>query len=570
MKSARETSNGGALTGGQVLIRQLASLGVTRLFTVPAESVLAALDALHDSRSLDIVVCRHEGGAAMMAEADARLAASAGTRRPGVAMVGRGPGLANAISGLHVAMQAATPLLLLVGLPPRRVLGRGAFQEVTVEPLAGNFAKWSATVMAPERLGELLLRAVAISLAGRPGPVVLGLPEDVLNAQTGPTGALNADGGFPLPAEPAPSWSDLQHLADALERAEWPMVLAGGLGWTATASAALARFAARFDLPVVASFRAQDVIDNHHPCYVGHAGRSMAPKLAQAIRSADLLLVIGTHLDETTTGGYRVLGPEADTRYRVIQVHPSPEVIGALVPATGIVSSVGRFAAALDDLAPSVTPGTRHRWSTLRRDLRSAFESWQRFAPSPGALRLEDVIRHMNEVLPADAIVTNGAGNYAAFLHRAYSWTAPGTQLAPVSGSMGYGLPAAIAAKLARPDKEVVCLAGDGCFQMTGQEIATAVQHALAIVVVIANNGMLGTIRAEQEERFPGRVVGTSLVNPDFAALARAAGAIGARATSLEEFARAFAAARTATGPAIIELMLDADAIAPGKTLSKS
>lgn len=553
-------------SGGQVVVAHLAALGVKRLFTVPAESFLTVLDALHDDASLGVIVCRHEGGAAMMAEATARIEAALGNPQPGIAIVGRGPGLANAMSGLHVAMQAGTPLLLLVGLPPTRVLGRGGFQDVAVEPLTGNFAKWAATVTRADRLPEMLRRATIIALAGRPGPVVLGLPEDVLS------GEIATPGGIPAASvvAPSPSWSEMQALIDAIEKAEWPLVIAGGLGWTETASAELAAFAARFDLPVIASFRSQDVIDNRHPCYVGHAGRAMAPRLSQAVRSADLIIAVGTQLDETTADGYRALGPEATTSSRIIHVHPAPEVIGQLMPATAIVSGVSAFTSRLADLAPSVRAGTTQRWSTLRRDLRTAFLAWQRYPASPGALRLEDVIHHMNEVLPGTAIITNGAGNYAAFLHRSYTWKASGTQLAPLSGSMGYGLPAAIAAKLAAPDREVICLAGDGCFQMTAQELATAAQYALPIIVIVANNGILGTIRAEQEQRFPGRVVGTSLVNPDFAAQTRAAGLFAARVLTIAEFEAAFAQSRQNRGPSLIELTLDPEAIAPGKKLHSS
>jgi acetolactate synthase-1/2/3 large subunit len=548
-------------TGGQILVDQLALNGVARVFMVPGESFLPALDALHDCPAIDVIVCRHEGGAAMMAEATARLS-GVGTQKPGVVFVTRGPGLANAMSGLHVAMQGGTPLLALVGLPPTGHEGRGAFQEMAVEPLAGAIVKWAATVRDAARLPELVNRAMVMALAGRPGPVVLGLPEDVLAA------TCDARDAAPVKvAAPGPTWSDMAHLADALERAEWPLVVAGGSGWTTAASRELTAFAERFDLPVVASFRSQDVIDNRSAHYVGHAGIAMAGKVASALANADLILAIGTGLDEITTGRYRLITPPRP-RQRIIHVHPAPETIGAnLQPDVAILSTVAAFTAQLQDIAPSVRRGQTRIWSTLRRDLRASFEGWQTFEASPGAVRMETIVRHLSDVLPDDAIVTNGAGNYAGFVHRGFTYKAPGTALAPLSGSMGYGLPAAIAAKLAHPSRDVVCFAGDGCLQMTLQELATAVQYALPIVVVVANNGLLGTIRAAQEQRYPGRVVATSLVNPDFAALARAYGAAGERVTLDGEIPSVVARARAAGRPTVIDLALDPQAILPGITL---
>lgn len=548
-------------TGGQILVDQLALNGVPRIFMVPGESFIAALDALHDCPAIDVVVCRHEGGAAMMAEASARLSATA-TLKPGVAFVTRGPGLANAMSGLHVAMQGATPLLLLVGLPPLGHEGRGAFQEVAIEPLAGSMVKWAATVRDPARLPEYVNRALVMALSGRPGPVVLGLPEDVLHASSAVRDALPTS-----VAAPGPTWTDMMRLADALDRAEWPLVIAGGLGWSAAASRELMVFAERFDLPVAASFRSQDVLDNRSPYYVGHLGIGVSGKLATALANADLIVAIGTHFDEITTGRYGLIAPPRP-RQRVVHVHPAPDVLGAGVQTEApILSGVQAFTARLEDVAPSVRRGSPRTWSTLRRDLRSAFEAWQTVEPSPGAVHLEIVVKHVSDVLPADAIVASGAGNYAGFVHRCFTYKGPGTQLAPLSGSMGYGLPAAIAAKLAAPDREVVCFAGDGCLQMTLQELATAVQYALPIVVIVANNGLLGTIRAEQERRYPGRVIATSLVNPDFAALARSYGADGERVRTDAEFPALFARARASRRPTLLELMLDPEAIAPALTL---
>lgn len=550
-------------SGGRSLVDALVRNGCERVFTVPGESCLAILDALHDAIGIDVVLTRQEGGAAMMAEATARVS---GRSRPaaGVALVSRGPGLANAMAGLHVARQASTPLLLLVGLAPAAHDGREPFQDVAISPLAGTFAKHCEVVHDAARLPEAVSRALVIANAGRPGPVILGLPEDMLSTET-----AAVDVPAVLVPEPGPGYSDMIGLAEAIENAEWPVVVAGGPGWSAAASAKLQEFAERLDLPVVASFRSQDVIDNRSTVYCGHAGFAPAPKLTAALTAADLLIVVGPRLDEITTGGYATIASPVP-KQRIVHVHPDGATIGINhAVSQAIVSSVERFTARLDDLCPSYRPGMPQRWSSLRRDLRAAFENWQRIPASPGSLRLEDVVAHLSATLPDDAIVTNGAGNYAAYLHRAFTYKRPGTQLAPLSGTMGYGLPAAIAAKLCHPGRRVVCLAGDGCFQMTAQELATAVQYGLAITVVVANNSMHGTIRAAQERRYPGRVVATSLVNPDFARLAASCGAAGERVSDLDTFARALARASAAQGPSLIELTLDRDAIAPGLRLNK-
>lgn len=547
-------------SGGQILVEHLRLNGTQRIFTVPGESFIAAIDALHDAEGIDVIVCRHEGAAAMMAEATARLS---GPQRPaaGVAMVSRGPGMANAMSGLHVAMQGATPLLLIVGLPPREFEGRGGFQEVALAPLAGNFAKHVETVRDTRRLPEALLRALNIAHAGRPGPVVIGLPEDVLFEKIDIT-----DSAPLVRAEPGPQYDDMIRLADAINAAEWPIIIAGGR-CPPDASRQLQNFAERMDLPLMASFRSQDVIDNRSSSYCGHAGIAPPPKLKSAIASADLIIAIGTHLDEITTGAYTTISVP-NPRQKLIHVHPDAASIGRNHHVHhAIVSTTERFAQRLDDLSPSIRPGMQQRWSRLRGDMRSAYEASRKVAPSPGQLRMEDVIAEIDANLSEDAIITNGAGNYAAFLHRIFTFKEPLTQLAPQSGSMGYALPAAIAAKLAHPNREVVALAGDGCFQMVSQELATAVQYGAAIIVIIANNAGFGTIRAAQERNYPGRVTATSLVNPDFAALAKAHGADGRRVTDINTFNECFAQARKSEGPFVIELTLDRAALAPGVSL---
>jgi acetolactate synthase-1/2/3 large subunit len=389
---------------------------------------------------------------------------------------------------------------------------------------------------------------------------VLGLPEDVLS------GNARVWAGAPVPpARASANEDDVKRCAAALSAADRPLMIVGGPGWSGKTAAAVEAFALRFDMPVATAFRCQDYLDNRHPCYVGHAGLATEPKLAAAMREADLLVALGTRLDEITTGGYALLEATAH-RPRLVHVSPDAGGLGRVFPVdVPVVATSESFAVRLAALsAPAHRP-----WADLRRDLRAAFEQWSTPVPGPGEVQLGEVIRTLSEVLPEDAIVTNGAGNYAAFLHRHFCYKRYGTQLAPASGSMGYGLPAAIAAKLARPEHAVVALAGDGCFTMTAQELATAVQYGLAVTVIVVDNGMYGTIRMHQERAYPGRVIGTSLVNPDFAAFARSFGAQGETVTRTQEFAPALERALAAGGPALIHVKVDADAIAPGRSLSE-
>ncbi len=453
----------------------------------------------------------------------------------------------------------STPMLLLVGLTQQAHEGRGAFQEIDIEALFGHIAKWVAIVRAPERIPEYVARAYQAALSGRPGPVVLGFPEDVLAAA-----AETADAAIVRPASPAPSAAEMTRLKNKLTAAQRPLVLAGGPGWSGNAASDLAAFAETFDIPVAAVFRRQDHFDNRHAAYVGHAGVDIDPKLASAIRSADLLLVIGETPAEVTTSGYTLLAPPNPGPF-LVHAHPCADELGRLYRTDlPIVAAAGPFAKALSRLkAPP-----KHRWARLRRDLRASYERALKPVPMPGNVKLEEVITVLSAELPEDAIVTNGAGNYAAFLHRYFQYKSYPTQLAPTSGSMGYGLPAAIAAKIAYPERAVVALAGDGCMLMTGQELATAVQYGLAIVVIVANNGMYGTIRMHQERAYPDRVLATSLVNPDFAGFARSFGAAGATVTETSGFLPVLRRALSAPIPTIIELKLDAEAITPRRTLT--
>jgi acetolactate synthase-1/2/3 large subunit len=542
-------------TGGKILIDQLVGEGCRAIFTVPGESFIAALDALFDESAIRTVVCRHEGGAAMMAEATGKL-----TGEPGVAFVTRAPGATNAASGVYVAHHDATPMVLLVGLVESAHEGRGAFQEIDLQAMFGSVANWVGIARETERIPELVARAFQAARSGRRGPAVLGLPEDVLSA------TANVESAAPLqvPA-PTPSAAQMTKLKAKLAAAERPLLLLGGGGWNADAARHIAKFAEAFDLPVAATFRRQDHLDNRHPCYVGHAGIDMDPKLAAAIRGADLLIIIGEGLGDIPTAGYTLVSAPKPTQY-LVHAHPSAAEIGRVYRADlPIVTGGEAFAKALSRLKPPA----KTRWSRLRRDLRASYERLLKPIPSAGRVRLEEVVATLSRELPDDAIVTNGAGNYAGFLHRYYQYKGWPTQLAPTSGSMGYGLPAAIAAKLMHPGRPVIALAGDGCLLMTGQELATAVQYGLPIVIIVANNAMYGTIRMHQEQRYPGRVVATTLVNPDFVAFARSFGAAAARVENTEAFAPALQRALAAKGPTLIELRIDPEAISTQRTLSQ-
>ena len=541
--------------GGKILIDQLEAQGATTAFTVPGESFLAALDGLHDSNRIKTVICRQEGGASMMAEAWGKI-----TGEPGVCFVTRGPGAANAMSGLHVAQQDSTPMVLFVGMPALEHEDREAFQEIEVKRLFSSFVKWAAVIRQTERIPEYVSRAFHAARSGRPGPVVLGLPEDMLSAECEAHDAKPA-----AVAAPRPDPGQMQLLAEKLRQASRPIMIVGGPGWSVEAQQAVETFATRLDLPVAPAFRYQDYFDNRHKCHVGCAGIGIDPKLGAAIKEADLLIVVGARLGEMTTSQYALLDIP-NPRQFLVHVHPSPDELGSVYRADlPIAATTESFAQMLGGIeAPASLP-----WSALRADLRAGYERSLAPIALPGAVKLAEVVRTVSQMLPEDGIVTNGAGNYAAFVHRYFEYKRYRTQLAPTSGSMGYGLPAAIAAKLAVPMRPVVNFQGDGCFLMTGQELATAVQYGLPIVTIVANNGVYGTIRMHQERDYPDRVIGTTLVNPDFAAYARSFGAEGVTIEATKDFAPAFRRALTADRPVLIELKLDPEAISPRKTLSE-
>jgi acetolactate synthase-1/2/3 large subunit len=540
--------------GGRILADQLVLHRVPRVFSVPGESFLAALDGLL-SVGVPNIVCRHEGGAAMMAEATGKL-----TGRPGVAFVTRGPGATNAAAGIHVARQDSTPVVLFVGQVARGHRDREAFQEVDHRALFAPIAKWAAEVDRTDRLPEYIARAFAVAQAGRPGPVVLALPEDMLADS-----ADVPDIAPPPSPEQVVAAGPLASLRAALAAAERPLVVVGGPHWSDRAAADLARFAAAWDLPVAASFRRQDRLDNDHPSYAGDLGVGMNPRLAARLAAADVILALGTRLGDIATGGYELLDPGRPGP-RILHVHPDPDEIGRVFRAD--LGLVARADTAVAALAGGDGPAARP-WAGWRAAARADYEAWQRPDATPGTVRLEQVIADLGAALPPEAIVTNGAGNYAAFLHRYHRFRRFGTQVAPTSGSMGYGLPAAIAAKLEYPERPVICLAGDGCLQMTVNELSTAVQHGAAVVVIVANNGRYGTIRMHQERAYPGRVSGTDLVNPDFAALARAYGGHGETVESGEAFPAALARALASGVPAVVELRLDPGMLTTSASLSE-
>jgi acetolactate synthase-1/2/3 large subunit len=541
-----------ARTGGQILVDQLVAQGVERVYCVPGESYLAALDALCDSK-IEAIVCRQEGGAAMMALTEGRL-----TGRPGVCFVTRGPGATNAAHGVHIAEQDSAPMILLVGQIERAMRGRGAFQEMDYRAFFGSTAKWATEVDDPARVPEIVQRAFHTAMQGRPGPVVVALPEDVL-AET----AAIADAPR---AEPAAIWPGLTQMAE-LQKMLWaarnPIAILGGGGWSARAGAAMMRFAERFDLPVAASFRRASLVDGGHENYVGEIGIGPNPKLKARIEAADLVLLIGGRMSEMPSQGYTLLAvPEP--RQTLVHVHADPLEIGRVYhPRLGIVATPPAFAAALEALQPP----NAIAWSEATRAARAEYLAWSDVAPpNPGRVQLGEIMLALREAAP-DAIFTNGAGNFAIWPGRFLRFRHFNQQIGPTSGSMGFGVPAAVAAKLVFGDRTVVAFSGDGDFLMNGQEFATAVQYDLAIVVVVVDNGMYGTIRMHQEREYPGRISATALRNPDFASYARAFGGHGETVEDTNEFLPALARALASGRPAILHVKVDPEAIAPATTL---
>jgi acetolactate synthase-1/2/3 large subunit len=530
-------------SGGQILIDQLVAQGVERVTCVPGESYLAALDALHDS-GIDVVVCRAEGGAAMMAEAYGKL-----TGRPGICFVTRGPGATNASHGVHIAMQDSTPMILFIGQVDTGMREREAFQEVDYKAMFGTLAKWVVEIDRPERIPELVARAFRIAMQGRPGPVVISLPENMLTERA-------AVGDVPRvePARNYPAPADIAALATMVAAAKRPIIVLGGSGWDAEGCAAIARFAERFALPVATSFRRASLFPAEHPNYAGDLGMGPDSRLKARIVGADLILLIGGRMSEMPSSSYTLLDIPTPQQ-ALVHVHPGAEELGRVYqPQLAIQASPAAFAAALDDLRPAATPV----WSGEAAKAHADYLDWTgKPRELPGDFQYGEVVAWLRDRLPKDAIVCNGAGNYAGWLHRYHRFHHFAAQLAPTSGSMGYGVPAAVLAKRQYPDRVVVAFAGDGCFLMNGQEFATAVQYGAAIIVIVIDNGQYGTIRMHQERDYPGRVVATQLQNPDFALYAKAFGGYGERVERTADFAPAFERALASGKPAILHCRLD-------------
>ena len=542
-------------TGGELLVACLAEQGVGRVFCVPGESFLAVLDGLHGS-GIHTVTARQEGGAAMMAEADGKL-----TGRPGVAFVTRAPGATNAMAGLHVAQHDSTPMVLFVGQIARGHRDRGAFQEMDYRAVMGSVAKHVEQVDDAARLPEAVSRAWHVAMAGRPGPVVIVLPEDMLRDRTDAAPARRVE-----VAEPGPSDAQLEWLQALLAGARRPFAILGGSRWNAEAVRAMRLLAERWMLPVACSFRRQQLFDHAHFCYAGDVGLGINPALRRRIEGSDLLLVIGGRMGENPSQGFELLGiPDPRDGQRLVHVHPGAEELGwSYAPNLAINATPGGFLSRTGALQPPAALP----WAAETEAAHAEYLEWsESTGEEPGEATFGHVIRTLREVLPVDAILANGAGNYAAWLHRLYRFRRYGTQLAPTSGSMGYGLPAAIAAKLRHPKREVICLAGDGCLQMVSQELGTMAQAGAAVVVIVADNGQYGTIRMHQERDYPGRVSATALVNPDFVKLAESYGLHAERVEADAAFADALERARSAGRGALIHVTVDPRAIAPGRSL---
>jgi len=543
------------ITGGAALIKGLLANGADLAFGVPGESYLAALDAFHDTpESLKFITCRHEAGAANMAEAYGKL-----TGKPGICFVTRGPGATHASIGLHTAYQDSTPMIMFIGQVAGDQVEREAFQEIDYRRFLSEVTKWTAEINDASRIMEYIGRAFRVATSGRPGPVALALPEDMLRE-------LCPDRDC-IPYEPNRAHagaSDLARMKEMLDGAERPFVMLGGSGWTPEAVTQVQTFAETNNLPISASFRCQDRMDNNHPNYVGDMGIGANPALIERMTDADVLLVLGPRLGEMTTGGYARLDVPV-TKQTLIHMHQGAEELGRVyqphlaVNATPVTIGPALAAMKLSGAA---------RWADWTKAAKTDYEAWTQPLANPGDVQLADLYAHMREELPGDTIFCNGAGNYASWLHRFYRYRDFPTQLAPTSGAMGYGVPAAIAAKIVHPEKTVIACAGDGCFMMSAMELATAARYGANVIFLVFNNGMYGTIRMHQERDYPYRVSGTELTNPDFVPFAQSFGLHAARVDKTEDFAPALAEARKAGKPALIEIMVDPEAIAPTATLS--
>jgi len=542
------------ITGGRLLVDALLEQGCDRIFTVPGESFLAVLDALHDTPAIDLVTCRQEGGVTFMACADGTL-----TRRPGIGFVTRGPGATNAAIGVHVARQDSQPMILFIGDVDRGTRDREAFQEVDFQAMFAPLAKWAARIDDAARIPEYVARAYATAMSGRPGPVVLALPEDML---------CDLVEGHARPRIERPSQDvrieDVMAVQALIEKAERPVAIIGGAHWNDDAVALAGSWGEAAGIPLVAAFRRQDAVSATCPVYAGNLGYGPNPALVARVKAADLLIVLGARLGEATTDGYSLITPDHPGQI-LVHIHPDPEELhSTYCTDLALCCDVDRALGMLELLATQAA--TPHPSGA---EAHAAYRAWSDPAPREGVtLDLGQCVAAMREALPADSILCNGAGNYSGWWHRYWRYE-PGCQLAPTCGAMGYGVPAATAAGLRHPDRTVVALAGDGCFLMNGQELATAVQHGVSMLVIVVDNGGYGTIRMHQEREYPGRVAGTRLGNPDFAALARAYGCWSETVTRTEDFVPALSRAMAERGVRLLHLKTDIEIITPATTLSR-
>jgi acetolactate synthase-1/2/3 large subunit len=546
-------------TGGEVLIGALKANGADQIYCVPGESYLEALDAFYDARdALRLIVCRQEGGASYMAETYGKL-----TGKPGICFVTRGPGATNGSIGIHTARQDSTPMIMFMGQVDSSMRDREAFQEISVPAMFGSLAKWAAQIDDAARIPEYVARAFHTAVSGRPGPVVLGLPEDVLASRTNA-----ADVASVAATRPSPSADSIAGLRELLAQAERPLAILGGSGWTETARTDVTKFLEAWAVPSACGFRRQDRIDNRSAVYVGHAGVGIMPQLAARIREADLVLAIGTRLSEAVTQGYTLLEVPR-SKQRLIHVHPDPDELGRVYQADVVINAgMPELGLALRNVPPPSIP-----WRKWTEQLRSEYEHSRNITNREAVARdgyvdLATVVGYLDANLPDDAIITTGAGNFAGWVHRFYRYRNFGTQLGAVNGSMGYGLPSAIAAKIKYPERACIAFCGDGDFLMTGQELATAMKENAAVIAIVANNAMYGTIRMHQEREHPERVIGTDLDNPNFAKFAEAFGAHGERVTRPDDFPAAFERAVRSKKPAVLEIMADPELISSRATVT--
>lgn len=553
------TKNAVPRPGGHILADQLKILGADTMFCVPGESFLDLLDGLYShSDTIKTVVCRNEGAASNMADAYAKM-----TGKPGICAVTRGPGATNASNGIHTAFQDSSPMIVLIGQVGRSMMDREAFQEMDYRQVFGQMAKWVAQIDDASRIPEYMSRAWKTAMSGRPGPVVLALPEDMLSD------IVSVPDLIPTPlSKPAPTPAAVTDFGALLKNAKTPLMLVGGPGWSAECGEKAMAFAARVGLPVASSFRCQDYVDNDHPNYVGVLGIAPIPNLRKRIADeVDLLIVVGSRLGEMTTQGYSLINiptPQMD----FVHIHPGAEELGQVYnPTLGIVSAPDAFFDSLEALpdGDGVT-----QWSDWVSTQRADYEAFLQPTDVPGKLNMAHVIRHLTATMPKNTVLTNGAGNYTVWAHRFHQHCHYRTQLAPTSGSMGYGVPAAIAAKIIAPERPVVALAGDGCFLMTAQELATARQYDADVIYLVVNNGMLGTIRMHQERHHPDRKIATDLFNPDFVAYAASFGIAGERVEETADFPAALERAMSKSGGYLIELIVDPEALTPTQTLAQA